>query len=173
MSEERFEGVSTVVIVLPPSTGTPFRELPLGDWPATQEDLLRPFHSVVGPAVRSMASVGHGRVISTVWGSWLGEASSSVSATCSGAVLGYTRALALEAGRKGITVNAIALSAMADEAAPDENSELVARTTAVRRPGTPADAAAAVGFLVSDDAAFITGQMINVCGGSSIGKASY
>jgi 3-oxoacyl-[acyl-carrier protein] reductase len=88
-----------------------------------------------------------------------------------GALVGFTRSLAREIGVDGITVNAVAPGAIRTEAevelAPD--AERVARRMAelqsLPRRGTPADIAAAVAFLASDDAGFITGQTLTVDGG--------
>jgi NAD(P)-dependent dehydrogenase (short-subunit alcohol dehydrogenase family) len=88
-------------------------------------------------------------------------------------VIGLTRALALELGPHGITVNCISpglidtpMSRRA-EAAGDLMSleKLGARVVPVRRTGTPEDVAAACSFLCSDEAAFVTGQVFGVSGG--------
>jgi 2-hydroxycyclohexanecarboxyl-CoA dehydrogenase len=88
-------------------------------------------------------------------------------------VIGLTRALALDLARHGITVNVIP-PGMIDTpmlrraAAGGDIGELektAARVVPVGRPGTPEEVAAACGFLCSDGAAFITGQVIGVNGG--------
>jgi 2-hydroxycyclohexanecarboxyl-CoA dehydrogenase len=89
-----------------------------------------------------------------------------------GGVIGLTKSLALELAPHGITVNTVppgfidtpmARRAEATGNLPDLNA-VIARTP-VRRAGTPADIAAAVGFLCSEEAGYITGQAINVNGG--------
>ena len=96
--------------------------------------------------------------------------------TSKGGIMGFTRALAGELGPHGITVNAIAPSltrtpgAMARKpragiASIDEEFELVAQGQAIRRVEVPDDLTGTVSYLTSDDAAFVTGQMINVNGG--------
>ena len=93
-----------------------------------------------------------------------------------GGIMGFTRALASEFGPHGITVNAIAPSltrtpgALARKpragiASIDEEFELVAQGQAIRRVEVPDDIVGTVSYLTSDDAAFVTGQMINVNGG--------
>ena len=96
--------------------------------------------------------------------------------TSKGGIIGFTRALAGELGPHGITVNAIAPSLTrtpgtlarkprAGIADMDEEFELVAQHQAIRRVEVPDDLVGTVSYLTSDDAAFITGQMLNVNGG--------
>jgi len=88
-------------------------------------------------------------------------------------VMGFTKALALELGPKGITVNTIPpefidtpMLRRADAAGQlGEGIEFHARQTPVRRAGLPADIAAMTAFLVSDDAGYVTGQVMGVNGG--------
>jgi len=96
--------------------------------------------------------------------------------TSKGGIMGFTRALASELGPHGITVNAIAPSltrtpgALARKpragiASIDEEFELVAQGQAIKRVEVPEDLVGTVSYLTSDDATFVTGQMINVNGG--------
>jgi NAD(P)-dependent dehydrogenase (short-subunit alcohol dehydrogenase family) len=88
-------------------------------------------------------------------------------------VMGFTKALALELGPKGITVNTIPpgfidtpmLRKTEARGLLGEGVEHHAALTPVRRVGTPEDIAAACSFLVSDEAGYITGQVIGVNGG--------
>ena len=88
-------------------------------------------------------------------------------------LIGLTKALALEFGPKGITVNTIPpgfvdtpmLRASEERGLLGGSVDRIAETTPVRRPGRPGDIAAACAFLVSDDAGYITGQVIGVNGG--------
>jgi len=93
-----------------------------------------------------------------------------------GGVIGFTRALSGEVGQYGITVNAIApamtrtpgTEALQDNYAgmtQDELYKFVIGKQSIPRPSAPADLAATLSFLVSDDAAFITGQTIYADGG--------
>lgn len=83
-------------------------------------------------------------------------------------LIGLTKALAREVGSRNITVNAVAPGFVGTEMTQGLNDELKARMveeTALKRMGTPEDIASAVKFLAGDDAAFITGHVLNVNGG--------
>lgn len=88
--------------------------------------------------------------------------------TSKGAVEAQTRALALDLAPYHIRVNAVGPGSIATElweSFPPEKIEHVRHLTPLNRPGTPADIAGAVAFLVSSDAAYITGQVLYVDGG--------
>jgi acetoacetyl-CoA reductase len=90
------------------------------------------------------------------------------SATKAG-LIGMTRSLAMECARNGVTVNAVAPGFILTEmtaAMPKEVLDAEVQKIPVQRIGQPEDIAAAVSFLASDDASFITGQTISVNGGS-------
>jgi 3-oxoacyl-[acyl-carrier protein] reductase len=83
-------------------------------------------------------------------------------------IISLTKSLAREVGPYGITVNAIAPGRIATPmiaAASEEENEAMRRQTPLRRLGTPADVAQTVVFLASDDAGYITGEVIDVNGG--------
>ena len=93
-----------------------------------------------------------------------------------GGIIGFTRALASELGPYGITVNAIApgltktpgamsRAPRAGLASMDEEFNQVAQMQAIKRPEVPEDLVGTMSYLTSDDAAFITGQTLNVDGG--------
>jgi NAD(P)-dependent dehydrogenase (short-subunit alcohol dehydrogenase family) len=88
-------------------------------------------------------------------------------------VIGFTKALALELGPKGITVNTIPpgfidtpmLRRSEAKGLLGDGVEVAAARTPVRRVGRPEDIAAACSFLVRDEASYVTGQVIGVNGG--------
>jgi NAD(P)-dependent dehydrogenase (short-subunit alcohol dehydrogenase family) len=89
--------------------------------------------------------------------------------TTKAALLGFTRALAVEVGRRGVTVNAVApgltpTPGSRSDMGPDQFAQ-VREQQALERALIPEDVAGAVAFLVSDDAAAITGQALRVDGG--------
>jgi len=122
-------------------------------------------------ALPGMKAKGWGRVVNiasvTLYGGW---ALLSPYVASKGALIGLTRAWAREFGPYGVTVNAIAPGAFPTDAEaihpdPEGYTRFVLDHQAVKRRGAPADIAAAIAFLVSDEAGFITGQTLNVDGG--------
>ncbi len=84
------------------------------------------------------------------------------------AIIGFTRGLATELAAFGVTANAIAPSVVrtpGTEAFPESAFDMVAQMQAIKRVQTPEDLTGTLAYLVSDDAAFITGQTIYVDGG--------
>jgi len=84
------------------------------------------------------------------------------------AVIGFTRGLATELAAFGVTANAIAPSVVrtpGTEAFPETAFDMVAQMQAIKRVQTPEDLTGTLAYLVSDDAAFVTGQTIYVDGG--------
>ena len=92
-------------------------------------------------------------------------------------MIGMTRTLAMELGRDGITVNAIGPGPIATELFRKSNPEGAPQTQrildsiAVGRMGTAGDVARAALFFLSPDNGFVTGQVLYVCGGTTLGVA--
>ena len=108
----------------------------------------------------------------------VGSQGSVVYSAAKAGVIGFTRAVARESSRFGVRVNAVApgpIDTPLPNAAPVELGEIGERlkagmiaATSMRRIGQPEEVAAAIAFLASDDASFVTGQTINVSGGLSM-----
>ncbi len=126
------------------------------------------FHTVQC-ALPHMLSVHKGCIItvSSMWGLRGASCESAYSAT-KAALIGFSRSLATELAPTGIRVNCVAPGVidteMLDEL-PQGVKETLAEETPLRRLGTPQDVAAAVSFLASDAASFITGQVLTCDGG--------
>ena len=123
--------------------------------------------------MRVMLAQGHGSIVnlSSTLGS-RGAAGASMYVASKHAVEGLTKAAALEGAAAGVRVNAVAPGPVDTEmlsrlaGSPDRKATLVAGVPA-RRLGTPEDIAAAIVFLASDKADFLTGQVIGVNGGKT------
>jgi NAD(P)-dependent dehydrogenase (short-subunit alcohol dehydrogenase family) len=149
------------------------------DFEALDLDTWRRFHAVNVEApfllcsrlVPVMAQRGSGRVVNIISNTvWSPPAAGLVAyVTTKAALLGFTRALAVEVGRRGVTVNAVApgltpTPGSRSDMGPDQFAQ-VREQQALERALIPEDVAGAVAFLVSDDAAAITGQALRVDGG--------
>ncbi len=123
--------------------------------------------------VGSMVDRGYGRIVTIISDAGrVGDGSLAIYATAKAGVAGFCRSLARATGRYGITANCVSLAAMntdatADMISDDETLRKLLRPYAIRRLGEPSDAAAAVLFLASDAASWITGQTYPVNGGFS------
>ncbi len=122
-----------------------------------------------------MVAAGWGRIINIASVTFLtGQANLAHYVASKGAMIGFTRSLARSVGPEGITVNSVSPGAIQSDveleltAEPGQREQLaadMARLQSVPRRGMPADIAGAVAFLASDDASFISGQLLNVDGG--------
>ena len=137
---------------------------------------LRGVLAVTHKVLPGMQERGRGRIVNVA--SEAGRVGSQGSAAYSAAkagVIGFTKAVARESARYGITCNAVAPGPIETPllmAAPEQLGEIGERlvkgmvgNTAMRRIGQPEEVAAAVAFLASDDASFITGETLGVSGG--------
>ena len=147
------------------------------------DDALRSYEINVVAAMRcaqellpGMKEAGFGRIVNIASRAALGKAGRSAYSGSKAGIIGITRTWALELGQHGITVNAISpgpiRTAMFEAANPagEPRTQQIIDAIPVKRVGEPEDVAAAVGFLL-DEAGFITGQNLNVCGGMTIGAA--
>lgn len=118
-----------------------------------------------------------GRVVNMSSRSILGKKARTVYSGTKAALVAFTRSWALELGAHGITVNAISPGPVLTELfrksnPPDVAAKLVALTV-VGRAGTPDDVARAAMFFISPENSYVTGQVLHVCGGSSLGGAPW
>ena len=145
------------------------------DWQAAIETNLHGFFNVCQAALPAMVERGAGRIIAT--GSIITEVADfggnafSVCAASKGGISGMMHPLAAEMAPHGVTVNVVSPGYIATEMLGEiDEAGLEAALTLVpmKRYGKPEEIAAAMAFLASDDAAYITGQTIRVNGGMSM-----
>lgn len=165
------------ISVLVASAGVGSRQLAMR---TTDDEALRVLDTNVLGVVRvvrrtagGMARRRHGRIVlvsSIVAG--YGAPGAAVYAASKAALIGLGRSLARELGGKGVTTNVVAPGMVDTELLDMAADELRATATAgcpVGRPGTPAEVAAAVRFLASDEASYVNGAVLAVDGGLAMG----
>lgn len=147
-------------------------------WRRVQAVNVEPLLLFAQAFVPAMAKAGWGRIVSTGSSITLSQQPKDLAyITSKGSIHALTRALANDLGDMGITVNALALTVVKTEGfverlpsggpSADEVMSRVVSHQTIKRPSVPSDAANALAFLVSDDADFITGQILHVDGGFS------
>jgi 3-oxoacyl-[acyl-carrier protein] reductase len=138
-------------------------------WTSVMRTNLDPAFHITQEIVKKMIRARWGRVIniSSVVG-LMGNPGQVNYASSKAALIGFTKALALEIGSRNVTVNAIApgfiQTGMTEVLTDDQRGSLEARI-AMKRLGTPEDIANAAVFLASEQAGYITGTVLNVSGG--------
>jgi len=119
-------------------------------------------------ASRVMRTAGSGRIINISSASWMGNIGQANYSAAKAGVLGMTRTAARELARSQVTVNAICpgfIDTAMTRGIPDQIRDQQVAKIPLGRPGQPADVAAVVAFLASDEAGYITAEVINVGGG--------
>lgn len=125
----------------------------------------------------SLRACGRGRIVNMASRAALGKTERIAYSAAKAGLVGMTRTLAMELGGDGITVNAVAPGPIATELFRNSNPEGAPRTQkiidsiVVKRIGTPEDVARAALFFLSPDNGFVTGQVLYVCGGTTLGLA--
>ncbi len=137
------------------------------EWDSVIHTNLDGFYNVLQPCVMPMVRRRKpGRIVTlaSVSGLMGNRGQTNYSAAKAG-IIGATKALALELAKREITVNCVAPGLVETEMLPAEVVDEAMKMIPLRRVGRPEEVAAAVSYLVSDDAAYVTRQVISVNGG--------
>jgi len=136
-------------------------------WARVIDVSLNGFYNVTRPLVMPMVRARFGRIVSiTSVAAQLGNRGQVNYAAAKGALHSATKALALELASRGVTVNAVAPGIVAtsmSEGAFDRAA--IERLVPMQRAGSPEEVAHLVAFLASEEAGYITGQVIGINGG--------
>ena len=129
---------------------------------------LTPAFRLTRDSLRAMIKARYGRVINiaSVVGPRANAGQSNYAAAKAG-LIGMTKTIAAEVARRGVTVNAVAPGFIATDMTAELATDEIVKAIPARRQGTPEEVAAAVRFLASDDAGYVTGTTLYVDGGMS------
>lgn len=146
-----------------------FARMTLEQWERVLTTNLTGAYAVARELIRGMMRRRWGRIVnvSSVVG-MMGNPGQANYAASKAGLIGFSKALARELGSRNITVNVVApgyiVTAMT-ESLPDKGRQELEAVIALRRLGTVDDVAAAILYLASDEAAYVTGHVLNVSGG--------
>ncbi len=155
-----------------------FTRTQIADWRRLLAVNLEAVLATTHAALPAMQAAGYGRIVNIASEAGrMGSSGAAVYAAAKGGVIAFTRSIARENGRKGITANVVApgpidtpLLREAVAAGGDKLLAAMQGATLANRLGTPDEVAATVLFLASDGAAFITGETLGVSGGMGCGQ---
>ncbi|MDM0022216.1 SDR family NAD(P)-dependent oxidoreductase [Variovorax saccharolyticus] len=125
----------------------------------------------------TLRSCGHGRIVNVSSRAALGMRNRLAYSTSKAGLIGMTRTMALELGREGITVNVVAPGPIAtplfkhNHPEGSESAQRILQSIVVGKMGVPDDVARAVLFFLAPENGFVTGQVLYVCGGTTLGSA--
>jgi NAD(P)-dependent dehydrogenase (short-subunit alcohol dehydrogenase family) len=150
-----------------------FGDVPPEQWRRILAVNLEGVFACTQAALPAMQQAGWGRIINMASEAGrMGGKADAVYAATKGAVIAFTKSIAMENARYGITVNAVAPGPIETpllRRMPPKAVDIVTASTLLRRLGQPEEVAAAVAFLASEEASYITGETLAVSGGMFLG----
>ncbi|MEW9552060.1 3-oxoacyl-ACP reductase FabG [Nonomuraea sp. NPDC050783] len=150
-------------------------KMSVSDWDQVMGVHLRGSFLMSRAAQKFMVEAGFGRIVNVSSSSALGNRGQANYAAAKAGIQGFTKTLALELGRFGITTNSVAPGFIESDMTRataerlgvsfEEFRDTLVSNIPVGRPGAPEDVAAAVSFFAREDAGFVSGQVLYVAGG--------
>jgi len=168
---QRFGGIDILVNNAGMEKAGALRNLTEEDWDLTIGVNLKGSFLCSQAVHGYMVQREHGRIVNIASRAWLGGAGQAPYSSAKAGVVGLTRCLALELGRKNVTVNCIAPGLIHTPlwyGLPDKNKAFLLSKQPTGKLGSVDDVANAVVFFADDDTWYLTGQVLYVCGGRSL-----
>ena len=142
------------------------------DWDEVMRVNLKSQFLCTQAAVKQMMDANYGRIVNIGSRAWLGGAGQANYSASKGGLVSFTRTLALEFAKYQITANVVApglVDSPLFRSLSQENQDRLTKTVPVGRIGGPDDIGHAVAFFADDESWYVTGQVLYVCGGRSVG----
>jgi len=147
-------------------------KMPEQDWDDVLTTNLKTYFLCSQAVAPKMIDAKYGRIVNISSRSWLGNAGQANYSAAKGGVVSLTRVMALELGKFNVTSNCIApgvIDTPLIRGLRPDVQERLAKMQPTARFGTPAEVAYAAHFFAADEAWYMTGQVLHVCGGKSLG----
>jgi 3-oxoacyl-[acyl-carrier protein] reductase len=170
-TQAKFGKITTIVANAAVLQLKPWREITVADWDSMQAVNVRATWLMINAAYDDLKKHQGNIITVTSVMTETGQPGQIHYSTSKAAIIGLTRSLAREIGADGVRINSVMPGAIRTEhevslaADPKPVDDLILPLQSLKRRGYPIDLAGAFVFLASEDAAFITGQVINVDGG--------
>lgn len=144
----------------------PFPIMEDNEWDNVINTNLNGFYNTLKPIILAMIQNKKGRIValSSVSGLTGNRGQVNYSASKAG-IIGATKALAREVAKRNITVNCVAPGVIESDMTAEIPTEMIKEMIPMRRMGSTKEVASAINYLLSEDASYITGQVISVNGG--------
>jgi len=164
-----FGGIDILVNNFDFSEGFGIAELSDDIWKKSVDENLNSVFYFCREVMPEMRKKKYGRIVNMGNIDYLGWSGGRANSSATkAAIFGLTRSLALEAAKDGVTTNCVVKGDIAGSDIPEDKAEKMASIMPVKRLGKPEDLVRAVVFFASQEAKYITGQTLFVCGGKSL-----
>jgi len=162
----RFDAIEVLVNNAGITADGLFVMMPENDWNSVIDTSLKGFYNITKPIIKQMIPKKRGSVVSvSSLAGLVGNRGQANYAAAKAGLIGTTRAVASEVARLGIRVNAVAPGLIETEMIKSAPVKTIKEMIPMARIGKPEEVAKVIRFLCSDDASYITGQVISVNGG--------